>query len=169
MTLLDKLRGDKMPVPARPHAKAIALAWLGCSIAIGLLAWLHLPSERVLLIASFGASCLLVFGFPEGVFSQPRNVVLGHVVSSLIGLVFLQTCGPAWWALALAAATAMAVMMWLRIVHPPAGANPVIVFLTTPSWDFLLTPTLMGAVLIVLVALIYNNTMRGELRYPKYW
>jgi CBS-domain-containing membrane protein len=169
MTFLDKLRGDQMPIPPRSRGRVIALAWLGCLLAVGLLAWLHSYGQRAILIAPFGASCLLVFGFPDGFFSQPRNVVGGHVLSSLIGLVFLWGLGPAWWAMALAAATAVAATMWCRLVHPPAGANPIIIFMTTPSWDFVLFPTLSGALLIVLLALVYNNLTRGELRYPKYW
>jgi CBS-domain-containing membrane protein len=149
--------------------RAIALAWLGCLIAVGLLAWLHSHGQRPILLAPFGASCLLVFGFPDGFFSQPRNVMGGHLLSSLVALLCLRMLGPAWWVMAVAAATAVAVMMWLRVVHPPAGANPVIIFMAQPGWDFLLYPTLTGALLIVVVALIYNNVTRGDLRYPKYW
>lgn len=59
-------------------------------------------------------------------------------------------------------------MMALRCVHPPAGSNPVIVFLTAPGWSFLLTPTLAGALLLVAVALVYNN-LHGAKHYPQYW
>ena len=121
-----------------------------------------------LILGSFGASCVLVFGFPDVPFSQPRNVVVGHFLSSLIGLVFLQWAGPHWWAMALAVGTAIAVMMWTRTVHPPAGSNPVIIFLAQPTWDFLWFPTLTGAVVLVMVALLYNNLTRPG-RYPQYW
>ena len=80
----------------------------------------------------------------------------------------MQLFGAEWWSVAIAVGTAIAVMMLTRTVHPPAGSNPVIVFLGHPSWGFLLFPTLVGAVLIVLVALIYNNLSR-EARWPKYW
>lgn len=59
-------------------------------------------------------------------------------------------------------------MMLTRTVHPPAGSNPVIDFLTEPSWSFLLFPKLVGALIVVAVALIYNNVTR-EAAYPKYW
>jgi CBS-domain-containing membrane protein len=65
-------------------------------------------------------------------------------------------------------ATAVALMMLTRTIHPPAGSNPVIIFLTQPSWHFLLFPTLIGALILVVVALIYNNITR-EAKYPKYW
>jgi CBS-domain-containing membrane protein len=69
---------------------------------------------------------------------------------------------------ALAVGTAIAGMMLTRTVHPPAGSNPVIVFLMQPGWEFALFPTLTGAVILVLVALFYHNLTR-ESRWPKYW
>ena len=109
-----------------------------------------------------------MFGFPDVPFSQPRNVLAGHLLSSLVGLTFLTLCGPQWWAAALAVGTAIAVMMGTRTVHPPAGSNPVIVFLMKPDWHFLLYPTCAGALLLVAVALVYNNATRAA-KYPKYW
>jgi CBS-domain-containing membrane protein len=82
--------------------------------------------------------------------------------------VFLAAFGPHWWSVALSVGTAIALMMLTRTVHPPAGSNPVIVFLTQPSWSFLLFPTLVGTLILVAVALIYNNATR-DARYPKYW
>jgi CBS-domain-containing membrane protein len=111
---------------------------------------------------------VLVFGYPDVPFSQPRNVIAGHVISSLVGLAFLTAFGPQWWALSLSVGTAIAIMMLTRTVHPPAGSNPVIVFLVQPAWSFLVFPTLVGALVVVIVALVYNNLTR-ESRYPKYW
>lgn len=166
--LLRKLRGDAAALPPRASGRQIALAWLGGALAIACVAstadWLSLS----LLLGSFGASCVLVFGFPDLPFSQPRNLVGGHVLSSLVGLILLHGCGPQWWALALAVGTAIALMMATRTVHPPAGSNPVIIFLAQPDWDFLLFPTLSGALLLMLVALAYNNVTRA-VRSPKYW
>lgn len=168
LELLRKLRGDAAALPPRASGRQIALAWLGGALAIACVAntadWLSLS----LLLGSFGASCVLVFGFPDLPFSQPRNLVGGHVLSSLVGLILLYSCGPQWWALALAVGTAIALMMATRTVHPPAGSNPVIIFLAQPGWDFLLFPTLSGALLLMLVALVYNNATRA-VRYPKYW
>ena len=95
-------------------------------------------------------------------------VTLYHFITSLVGLVFLTVLGPHWWSLALSVGTAIALMMLTRTVHPPAGSNPVIVFLSQPTWSFLLFPTLLGAVVLVAVALIYNNATR-DAKYPKYW
>ena len=165
---LEKLKGDGVELPPKHPTKSIALAWLGGFIAIAVVAGLAQSLEATLVLGSFGASCVLVFGFPDAPFSQPRNVVAGHFLSSLVGLLFLTLCGPTWWSVALAVGTAIALMMATRTVHPPAGSNPVIVFLIQPGWDFLLYPTLVGALLLVAVALVYNNLSR-EANYPKYW
>lgn len=168
MSLLSKLKGDHAPLPPQPSTKAVALAWLGGFLAIAAVASLNDFLSVALVLGSFGASCVLVFGYPDVPFSQPRNVVAGHFISSLVGIVFLFAFGPHWWSVALAVGTAIALMMLTRTVHPPAGSNPVIVFLMQPSWSFLLFPTLIGALVLVAVALIYNNVTR-DAKYPKYW
>jgi len=165
---IRKLRGDGAALPAKPGTKAIILAWLGGFCAIALVAGMAAKLEMMLVLGSFGASCVLLFGFPDAPFSQPRNTIAGHFLSSLVGLTCLMLFGPTWWSVALAVGTAIALMMATRTVHPPAGSNPVIVYLIQPEWDFLLFPTLTGALLVALVALIYNNLTRND-RYPKYW
>jgi CBS-domain-containing membrane protein len=168
IAFLRKFKGDGAPLPPQPTNKAVALAWLGVSLAIATIAALTDSLSVVLVLGSFGASCVLIFGYPDVPFSQPRNVIVGHVISSLVGLVFLTAFGSHWWAVALAVGTAIALMMLTRTVHPPAGSNPVIVFLTHPAWGFLLFPTLVGALVLVAVALFYNNATR-DAKYPKYW
>ncbi len=164
---LSRLRGGAA-LPTVPPARVIVLSGLGGFLAIAVVAGLAEGLSQALLLGSFGASCVLVFGFPDVPFSQPRNVVFGHVLSSFTGLACLALFGPHWWAAAVAVALAIMGMMALRCVHPPAGSNPVIVFLATPGWAFLFTPTLAGALLLVAVALAYNN-LRGPGRYPAYW
>ncbi len=165
---LAKFRGDRAPLPAPAPRRAIVLAWLGGFLAIAAVALLQLGLTQLFVLGSFGATCVLVFGYPDVPFSQPRNIVLGHTLSTATGLVFLSLFGPQWWSMAAAAATAIALMMATRTVHPPAGSNPVIVFLLQPGWGFLLLPTLVGSVVVSGVALLYNNAVR-EGRYPKYW
>lgn len=165
---IKRLKGDGTALPPKASNKAIALAWLGGFLAISAIAGLMESTALPLVLGSFGASCVLVFGYPDVPFSQPRNVILGHVLSSLSGLVFLMLFGPHWWSVAMAVGTAIAVMMATRTVHPPAGSNPVIIYLLHPGWGFLLMPTLLGAIILVLVALVYNNATR-ETNYPKYW
>ena len=168
MSFLRKLRGDGMPLPPQPASRAVALAWLGGFLAIAAVATLTDFLSLMLVLGSFGASCVLVFGFPDVPFAQPRNVIAGHFLSSLIGLGFLYAFGPHWWSVAMAVGTAISVMMATRTVHPPAGSNPVIVYLLQPDWSFLLFPTLAGALIVIAVALVYNNATR-ESAYPKYW
>lgn len=167
-TFLKKLRGDDMPLPPKADLRTTALAGLGGLLAIALLASFSDIYTTSLLLGSFGASCVLVFGYPDVPFSQPRNVLLGHLISSATGLAFMALLGPHWWTVACAVGTAIALMMLTRTVHPPAGSNPVIIFLTQSSWGFLLFPTLVGACLLLIVALAYNNATRAG-RYPKYW
>jgi CBS-domain-containing membrane protein len=167
-SLIQKLKGDGMPLPPRPAFRATTLAWIGGFLAIATIAGLGDLFSATLVLGSFGASCVLVFGYPDVPFSQPRNVIVGHFLSSVVGLAFLGVFGPYWWAMAMAVATAIAIMMLTRTVHPPAGSNPVIVFLAQPAWSFLWYPTLAGALLLVVIAVVYNNTTRAE-KYPKYW
>jgi len=168
MSFLDKLKGDGAPLPPRPTFRSAALAWVGGFLAIASVALLTDHLAVALVLGSFGASCVLVFGFPDVPFAQPRNVVAGHFLSSLVGLAFFSAFGPHWWSMAPAVGTAIAAMMLTRTAHPPAGSNPVIVYLAQPDWNFLLFPTLAGALVIVAVALVYNNATR-DAAYPRYW
>ena len=165
--LLEKIKGDNQSLPPLASKQAIGVAAIGGVLAIAIVAGLTDAIDELFIIGSFGATCVLVFGFPDAPFSQPRNVVGGHVISTFIGLVFSEFSND-WWSVSLAVGVAIAAMMATRTVHPPAGSNPVIVVLGAPDWDFLFLPTLFGALLIVLFALVYNNATR-EARYPKYW
>ena len=162
-----KMRGGA-ECPPRTSLRLIMIAWLGGVLAIATVAYLADSSHVPLVLGSFGASCVLVFGFPDSPFSQPRNVIAGHFLATLTGLLFLTLFGAHWWSMALAVGTTIAVMQLTRTVHPPAGSNPVIVMLTAPTWQFLLTPTLLGAIVLVTVAVIFNNFPK-ERAYPKYW
>lgn len=168
MSFLHKLKGDGAPLPPRPHFPLVAKVALGGFLAIAVLALIADVGHFAMLLGSYGSSCVLVFGFPDLPFSQPRNVIAGHFISSFVGLLCLTLFGFHWWAVALAVAIAIVLMMLTRTLHPPAGSNPIIVFLLQPAWGFLWFPTLAGAVVLVVVALIYNNATR-EARYPKYW
>ena len=154
--------------PTRPAIRSILLAALGGTIAVGLTALLKDVAHAPLVLGSFGATCMLAFGFPQSPFSQPRNIIAGHCVSSFLGLTMLKLLGPSWFAVAFVVGLAIAAMLWLRVVHPPAGSNPVIVFLGAMDWDFLLVPTLIGAIVITCVAIFFNRYAQHE-RCPLYW
>jgi CBS-domain-containing membrane protein len=146
----------------------VGFVWVGGFIAILVISFLADFTKQPLVLGSFGASCFIVFIVPDSPFAQPRNVIGGHFISTLVGLVFLHLLGPEWWSMALALATALTCMQVFRVPHPPAGSNPLIVFLVGANWDFLFMPTLLGAILLVVVALFYNNISK-ERNYPTYW
>lgn len=144
-----------------------AIACAGVFAIIGVLAMASFKLGVLLLLGSFGSTAVMVFSFPELHFSQPRSVVGGHFICTAVGLAALALLGPGWWSLATAAAASAALMMLTRCMHPPAGSNPVIVFLAAPPWSFLFFPTLAGAVTMVVVAVIYHRATRRV--YPVYW
>jgi CBS-domain-containing membrane protein len=166
--LLSRIRGAEGKRAGYPTPGAITWAGIGGFLGILTLALVGGRLDVVLLLGSFGASCVLLFGFPDVPFAQPANVVFGHFISAAIGLFFLHVCGPQPWSLGLAVGVAIMAMMATRTVHPPAGSNPVIVFLSHPGWGFLLFPVLAGAVLLTLVAILFHTLVRKR-NYPSYW
>lgn len=133
------------------------LAGIGAAIAIGLLGYLEASLMDVALImAPFGATTVLVFGLPESPLAQPKNVILGHLVTASIGVAFTQFIGVTPTTLAIATGLGVSLMLLTKTTHPPAGANPILIMLTGQSWAFLITPVLTGAVLIVFVGKVFK-------------
>ena len=163
-----KFRGAGGAAMPRPPLRLILLAGLGGGLALATVALLAHTMQLPWILGSFGATCVLVFGFPDAPFSQPRAVIGGHVVASAIGVAVVCLLGSTWWTIALAGSLAIMAMLALRIVHPPAGSNPVIAVVGLAHWDFILLPTLLGAVVIVLLALVYLNATRPT-SYPQRW
>jgi len=145
---------------SQPSWRQIPLAFLGAFAAISSLALVAGTTHYPLILGSFGASCCILFGFPETPFARPRNVIGGHFIASLTGLVFLFLFGVCWWSLGLALATSIALMLATGTTHPPAASNPVIVMLSSPAWSFLIAPTLIGAFILVFVAAFYNEVTK---------
>jgi CBS-domain-containing membrane protein len=154
--------------PARPPLRMVAATAAGATLAIALVAGLTEATDESFLLASFGASTMLLFGLPDSALAQPRNVVGGQVVGMAAGLA-VHELGDAWWSASLGVGLAIAVMMLTGTMHPPAASNPILVYLTAPAWSALLLPTFVGAVLIVAVATIYHRVVRPAVRYPAYW
>lgn len=168
MSYLSKFKGLSASMPPSPSFKEIGFIWFGALIAAGIVGFLADYTGYLLILGSFGASIFVLFILPDTPFAQPRNVIGGHFISTLTGLTFFHFIGPEWWSMALSLAVALSLMQLLRVPHPPAGSNPFIVFLAAPTWDFLWMPTLIGAILLVVVALFYNN-ISSDRSYPKYW
>ncbi|WP_196777534.1 HPP family protein [Malaciobacter marinus] len=129
MNCIKKIKGNNAKLPPKANATEVAFAFIGALIAISVVAYLTNSYENIFIMGSFGATCVLLFGFSDSPFSQPRNIFFGHVISTFMGLFFFHFVGNYWWSLALALALAIAVMLLTRTVHPPAGSNPVIVFI----------------------------------------
>ncbi len=146
--------------------QVVARIGLGLAAAAGsLVAGLLLlqswgEGEAGLLIAPFGASCVLLFAAPQSPFARYRNVVLGYVVSTLCGL--LATALPDFHGATavLAMACAVGLMAALDVVHPPAGAMPVLVVASASPWSFLINPTLAGVLVLLAVAWFYRQLPR---------
>ncbi|WP_065761404.1 HPP family protein [Pseudomonas defluvii] len=158
----------KSSAPPAPSLHFSLLSFIGAVIAIGATGWLSHVSGAPWLMASFGASCVLAFGLPESPLAQPRSIIGGHLVSTLVGLLILHTLGSSWWAGALAVGLALVAMQHTRTLHAPAGGNPLVVLAAGAPFSFLLTPVLAGSIVIVAVAWCLNNA-RCRSSYPKYW
>ena len=119
-------------------------------------------------MAPFGASSVLIFGIPDSPLAQPRNFVGGNLLAALVSLIILYIFGSEPWTMGLAVATVIGLMQFTGTLHPPSGAVALVVMMTKPSWDFLLTPALEGSVIILLCAVVFNN-LAEERSYPKHW
>ena len=142
------------------------LAALGGFICIGFLAYLNMTIDgSIWLIPPFGASMVLVMTSHESPLAQPKNLIFGHVLSALSGVIVYILLGESFYSLGAGVALAIFIMMLTNTIHPPAGANPIIVILGGKGLSFILMPVAIGAVIITLFAIIYNK-MLGK-NYPK--
>ena len=133
---------------------------LGAFVCIGLLAYLNSSIEDALwLIPPFGASMVLVMAVYDSPLAKPKNLILGHILSALSGVMILYLLGNTFISLGLGVALAVFVMMITNTVHPPAGANPIIVILTGQSLNFVFLPVAVGAIIIVVFAYLYNKLL----------
>lgn len=119
-------------------------------------------------MAPFGASCVLAFGLWNAPLSQPRNIIGGHLVATLVGLTIYHLFGNNPYTLGTGVGLAIFFMMLTKTTHPPAGADPIVVILGASSWNYIINPVLIGSIIIVIVALLINN-FRSNRSYPTYW
>lgn len=138
---------------------------LGGFIVIFILAQATASLHTALLIAPFGASCVLVFAIPQSPLAQPRNVIGGHLISAFVGVAVYALCGAAPWSFGLAVGVAIAAMELTGTLHPPAGADPIVVLLAKAGWSFLLMPVLAGAIVIVAIGFLYHRGLSRRV-YP---
>ena len=134
---------------------------LGAFVCIGFLAYLNSSIEGAIwLIPPFGASMVLVMAVYDSPLAKPKNLILGHILSALSGVIIFYLLGNTFISLGLGVALAVFVMMITNTVHPPAGANPIIVILTGQSLNFVFLPVAVGAVIIVVFAYLYNRLLK---------
>jgi CBS-domain-containing membrane protein len=162
-----KMNGaGRSPLKVLPRNAAIGA--VGGFTAIAILAVLTNFTSVVWIMAPFGASCVLAFGLWDAPLSQPRNIIGGHLVSTFVGLALYHLFGKGPVIMAVGVGLAIGFMMLTKTTHPPAGADPLVVIMAGSSWSFLLAPVLIGAVVIVIVALLVNNLDKRR-RYPTFW
>lgn len=167
--------------PHRDPLKKIAWSWIGSFLGIYIVSALGrfqfgLTGSSLFLIGSFGASAVLVYGRPLTEFSQPRNLVGGHVLSATIGVsVFFLFGENTLLAAPAAVSFAITAMQITRTLHPPGGATALIAVIGGDSvhslgFRYVLCPVLLGALVILAIALLVNNLSRNPRRhYPQYW
>jgi CBS-domain-containing membrane protein len=155
-------------MPHLQHPLRAAL-WggLGATLTILLIQYLSRSVHTPLLIAPFGASCVVLFLSPGSEFARPRNLLGGYLIGSLVGLVLLALLPGVWWTAAPAVGATIALMRLTHTVHPPAAAQPLVILLAQPSWQFLLVPTLPGIVLLLLAAWLYHRGITPLTRWAK--
>ncbi|MBZ4044258.1 HPP family protein [Flavobacterium hibisci] len=152
-------------------------SFLGSFVGIGILAYIqsmHFSgNDAVYLIGSFGASSVLVYGIIQSPFSQPRNLVGGHLVSAFIG-VTVHKLAPdiIWIAAPLAVSLAIILMQITKTLHPPGGATALIAIIGSDKikslgYMYVFSPVLIGVLILLITALIFNN-MTSSRVYPSH-
>ena len=151
----------------KPILQKALIAGFFSAFTIGVLTVLTYKSTLGYFLAgSFGSSMVLLYGFPESPFAQPKNVFFGHLVTTLVGIIFVNYVPlPIYINIALAVGAGIFFMILLNIVHPPAGGNPIIVIIGSVSYEYLINPIIYGCILILLLAILINKFILKK-NYP---
>ncbi len=177
MTYFEKMRGNGQS-PPRVSPAEIGWSWIGSFAGIAAVALIHYrlldQLGLSLLIGSFGASAVLLYGAIRSPLAQPRNLLGGHILSALIGVTAHLLLGEIpWLAAAVAVSSSIAVMHLTCTLHPPGGATALIAVIGGDSvyelgYLYVLMPAALGAVVMLLVALVVNNIPKAR-KYPEFW
>ena len=144
------------------------LAGLFSFFTIGILSALTYKTDYgIFLIASFGSTMVILYGYPDSPFAQPKNIFFGHLLTSFVGVIFVSFIQlQLFIILPLAVGFGVGLMILLDVPHPPAGGNPIIVILGSVSYDYLLNPIMVGSIIIILFGIILNKFILKR-QYPK--
>jgi len=173
----NKMRGTSKSPPMVSFAE-IVWSWIGAFLGIAAVAYFNYnrieDTDLVMIIGSFGASAVLIYGAIKSPLAQPRNLIGGHVFSAIIGVVCYQFLnGQMWLASSVAVATAIAFMHVTKTLHPPGGATALIAVIGSDKihnlgYLYAIVPVGVGAIIMLVVALLVNNLFKNR-RYPEFW
>ena len=142
---------------------------LFASIIIGLLSFLSFEtSTGFWLMFSFGSTTLIVLVFYDNEVAQPANIFFGHLLAIVIGILFNEFIGVSYLSLGLAVGSTVTLMMYLKIIHPPAAANPLIALFADVSLDYIIFPVILGTIVIIIFSVIINKYILRR-NYPTKW
>ena len=145
------------------------LAGLFAAIIIGILSFLSFEtSTGFWLMFSFGSSALIVLVFHDSEFAQPANVFFGHLLAIVIGILFNEFLGMSYLTLGLSVGTTVTLMMYFKIIHPPAAANPLIALFADVSLSYIVFPVIVGSIFIIVLSVIINRYFLKR-NYPVRW
>ena len=151
----------------KPILEKALIAGFFSAFTIGVLTVLTYKSTLgYFLSGSFGSSMVLLFGFPESPFAQPKNVFFGHLLTTFVGVVFVNYIPlPIYINIALAVGVGVFLMILLNVVHPPAGGNPIMVIIGSVSYEYLINPIIFGCIIILILAILVNKYLLKK-NYP---
>ena len=151
----------------KENIKKSIIAGLFSTVTIGVLTLLTYKTQLgVFLIASFGSSMVLLYGYPESPFAQPKNIFFGHLLTSLVGVIFLLFIPlPIYILIPLAVGVGVGAMILFGVTHPPAGGNPIIIIIGSVSLDYLINPVISGSIIILVFGIILNRLILKK-KYP---
>tara|TARA_B100000282_G_scaffold63874_1_gene42886 strand:- start:139 stop:606 length:468 start_codon:yes stop_codon:yes gene_type:complete len=121
----------------------------------------------IFLVASFGSTMVLLYGYPESPFAQPKNIFFGHFLTSIVGIIFVNFIPlPIYIIIPLAVGLGVSLMIVTGVTHPPAGGNPIIVIIGSASFDYILSPIIIGSIIVLVFGVILNRFILKK-EYPK--
>ena len=142
---------------------------ISAAIVISLLAFLTLErSAGVWLMFSFGATVFIAFVLYNLETAQPKNIFFGHLISILVGIFFNETIGLSFYSLGLSVGIAIILMVYFKVMHPPAASNPLVALSMDLSFDFILFPVVTGTIVIIIMSILINRIILKR-NYPIRW